>query len=281
MSAYGGKPALRRGVIGAWVVAAMLLAACEYSGPEEQQPASPAAAATPEPRSFEENVDEVAALLGLSSTEPGMPSDDEPAGKLSLVLAPGDYMVTGACAGVYGAKLTIVGEEGVPERAEFKCDATLDRFMRHDGGPVTISAVTPTGKPSATGVKIQANPDPRLSELEDLSDWSSQQLQPRIPGELSGSHRGNSVFGSTLMAEPGTYELHIVCDGTPYARLALATAAGAEIQAPVNIICEGTVLKTPVVLPTEGLDITIDPVGSPSARFAYRLVPAGETTPAG
>lgn len=259
----------------------MLLAACEYSGPEEQQPASPAAAATPEPRSFEENVDEVAALLGLSSTEPGMPSDDEPAGKLSLVLAPGDYMVTGACAGVYGAKLTIVGEEGVPERAEFKCDATLDRFMRHDGGPVTISAVTPTGKPSATGVKIQANPDPRLSELEDLSDWSSQQLQPRIPGELSGSHRGNSVFGSTLMAEPGTYELHIVCDGTPYARLALATAAGAEIQAPVNIICEGTVLKTPVVLPTEGLDITIDPVGSPSARFAYRLVPAGETTPAG
>lgn len=210
-----------------------------------------------------------------------MPSDEEPAGKLTLVLAPGDYMVTGACAGTYGAKLTITGEDGVPELSYFECTDTLDRFMRHDGGPVTISAVPSTGKPSATGVKIQANPDPRASELKDLSEWSSQQLQPRIPGELSGSHRGNTVFTSTLMAKPGRYELHIVCDGTPYAGLALATAAGAEIQAPVNIICEGTVLKSPVVLPTEGLDITIDPVGSPSARFAYRLVPAAEATPSG
>lgn len=259
----------------------MLLAACEYSGPDEQQPASPAAAATPELRSFDENVDEVAALLGASPTEPGMPSDAEPAGKLSLVLAPGDYLVTGACAGTYGAKLTITGEDGVPELSYFECTDTLDRFMRHDGGPVTISAVPPTGKPSATGVKIQANPDPRASELEDLSDWSAQQLQPRLPGELRGTHRGNTVFRSTLMAEPGAYQLHIVCDGTPHARLSLATAAGAEIQAPVNIICEGKLMETPVVLPTQGLDITLDPIGSLSARFAYRLVPAAEATPAG
>lgn len=258
----------------------MLLAACEYSGPEEQ-PASPVAAATPEPRSFEENVDEVAALLGVSPTEPGMPSDDEPAGKLSLVLEPGDYMVTGACAGVYGAKLSIVGEDGVPERAEFKCDATLDRFMRHDGGPVTISAVPPTGKPSATGVKIRANPDPRLSELEDLSAWSSQQLQPVVPGELRGTHEGNQPATATLTAEPGQYELQIVCDGVPWTEVSLATTAGAEILAPVNIPCDGQVLKVPVVLPTKGADFRLNPGENLSARFAYRLVPADETTPAG
>ena len=68
-----------------------------------------------------------------------MPSEAEPAGKLSLDLAPGDYLVTGACAGVYGAKLTVVKADGVPEAASFECDAPLDRFVRHGGGPLTIT----------------------------------------------------------------------------------------------------------------------------------------------
>ncbi len=223
----------------------------------------------------------MAALLGVSLTEPGMPSDAEPAGKLSLALAPGDYLVTGACAGVYGAKLTIVGEDGVPERAEFRCDATLDRFMRHNGGPVTISTVPPTGKPSATGVKIEANPDPRLSELEDLSDWSSQQLQPVLPGELRGSHQGNQPAAATLTAEPGQYELQIVCDGVPWTKAGLAAAAGAEILAPVNIPCDGKVLKVPVLLTGKGAGFRVNPDENPSARFAYRLVPVAEARPAG
>lgn len=75
-------------------------------------------------------------------------------------------MVSGACAGTYGAKLTIVKGDGEPESSSFECGSTLDRFVRHDGGPITISAVPPSGKPAATGVKVQTNPDCRASELE-------------------------------------------------------------------------------------------------------------------
>lgn len=64
-------------------------------------------------------------------------------------------MVTGACAGVHGSKLTIVRHDGVPEASEFKGGSVLDRFFRHDGGPVTISAISRIGKLSATGVRIR------------------------------------------------------------------------------------------------------------------------------
>jgi hypothetical protein len=253
----------------------MALAGCEYTGPDEQKaPASPPAA-TPQPRSFAENADEVARLLEASPTDPGMPSEAEPAGRLVLVLAPGDYMVTGACAGVYGAKLTIVAAGGVPEASSFECGSTLDRFVRHDGGPVTISAIPPVGKPSATGVKVQTNPDRRASELEDLSEWSAEQLQPQVRGELRGTSSGTTSTG-TLLAEPGQYELHFVCEGTPGAELSVSTPAGVEVLAPVQVPCTGAVFKAPVLLPTEGADLTMKPGDGLGGRFAYRLVPVGQ-----
>jgi hypothetical protein len=262
-------------------VLAVALAGCEYAGPDEQPaPASPSAA-TPQPRSFEENVDEVVRLLKASPTDPGLPSQAEPAGKLVLDLAPGDYMVTGACAGVYGAKLTIVGADGVPEAADFDCDAALDRFLRHDGGPITISAIPPVGKPSATGVKVQTNPDRRASELEDLSDWSAEQLQPRLPGELRGTSGGNTTSTGTLMAEPGEYELHFVCTGPTFAELSVSTSAGAEVLAPVRVPCDGQPIKTPMMLPAQGADLTMSPDDGVDGRFAYRLVPTAEPALAG
>jgi hypothetical protein len=281
MSAFGGMPA-RRGV---WLFAAAALvisvAGCEYSGPSEQPAQASPPAATPQPRSFEENVNEVARLLEASPADPGLPSEAEPAGKLSLVLAPGDYMVTGACAGAYGAKLTIVKADGVPEAAGFECTSTLDRFVRHDGGPITISAVPPVGKPSATGVKVKTNPDPRASELEDLSEWSAEQLQPRIPGELRGTSGGNTTTTGTLMAEPGEYELHFVCIGPTFAELSVSTTAGAEVLAPVRVPCDGQAVKTPMLLPTQGADFTMSPDDGVDGRFAYRLVPAAEARLAG
>jgi hypothetical protein len=262
-------------------VLAVALAGCEYAGPEDQPaPASPPVA-TPQPRSFEENVDEVARLLEASPTDPGMPSEAEPAGKLLLDLAPGDYMVTGACAGAYGAKLTILGADGVPEATDFTCDSALDRFLRHDGGPITISAVPPVGRPSATGVKVKTNPDPRASELEDLSEWSAEQLQPRIPGELRGTSGGNTTTTGTLMAEPGEYELHFVCIGPTFAELSVSTTAGAEVLAPVRVPCDGQAVKTPMLLPTQGADFTMSPDDGVDGRFAYRLVPTAAPTGAG
>jgi hypothetical protein len=280
MSAFGGMPA-RRGV---WLFAAAALvisvAGCEYSGPSEQPAQASPPAATPQPRSFEENVNEVARLLEASPADPGLPSEAEPAGKLSLDLAPGDYMVTGACAGVYGAKLTIVKADGVPEAASFECTSTLDRFVRHDGGPITISAVPPTGKPSATGVKVQTNPDRRASELEDVSEWAAQQLQPHLPGELRGTSSAEATTTASLTAEPGQYELHFVCVGLPVAELSVSTWGGAQVLAPVQVPCSGNVFQAPVLLPTEGVDLRMGPGGLDS-RFAYRLVPSDQTKQAG
>lgn len=255
-------------------VLAMPLAGCEYSGPDEPPAPSSPPPATPSAASFKDNVNEVTRLLEASPADPGMPSEAEPAGKLSLDLAPGDYLVTGACAGVYGAKLTIVKADGVPEASSFECTSTLDRFVRHDGGPLTISAVPPTGRPAATGVKVQANPERRLSELEDLSDWAAQQLQPPVPGELRGTGSGNTTTTAGVAAAPGQYELQLVCAGLPVAELSVSTWKGAEVLAPVQVPCGGSVFKAPVVLPTEGANLTMGPGGLDS-RFAYRLVPTG------
>ena len=113
MSDHGGIRTQRRRVL--FVLTALLipLAGCEYDGPAEGRAPSSERATEPA-RTLAENIGEVARLLAASSTDPGMPSEAEPAGKLSLV-APGTMTVTSACAGAYGAKLTIViGDEGLP-----------------------------------------------------------------------------------------------------------------------------------------------------------------------
>lgn len=273
-------PARRTGSLFLAAFAAVVLAGCEYTGPEEPAPAAASPVATrletPPPASFEQNVEEVARKLKAAPTDAGMPSDAEPAGKLVLALGPGDYTITGACAGVYGAKLTVIREDGVPEAAYFECKDTLDKFFRHDGGPLTISAVPPEGKPAATGVSVQRNQDPRASALEDFSDWSGEQLQPQVPGELRGASSGNARTGTTLMADPGQYHLDFLCAGPSFAELSVSTAAGAEVLAPVRVPCDGQAVRMPLQLSTPGADIYMSPLEGIDGRYAYRLVPAGQ-----
>jgi hypothetical protein len=252
----------------------LALTGCEYNGPADTSAHTSAPAPTP-PRSFAENTAEVARLLGLPASDPGMPSEAEPVGKLFLVLAPGDYQVTGACAGVYGARLTIVKADGIPEASDFECDTVLDRFFRHPGGPVTISAVPRIGGPSATGVKVQTNPDPRASALADFSEWSAKHLQPQLPGEFVGASMADTTTVGTLLAPPGKYEFRLVCDGPAGAEVSVSTAAGAEVVVPTQIPCEGQVFTAPVTLPDEGVEVSVSPAGGVAGRFAYKLVPAG------
>ncbi|WP_152642675.1 hypothetical protein [Pseudarthrobacter chlorophenolicus] len=280
MSASGGMPARRTGLLFLAAIAAVLLAGCEYTGPEEPAAAATSPASnqleTPPPASFEQNVEEVGRKLKAAPTDAGMPSDAEPAGKLVLALAPGDYTITGACAGVYGAKLTVTREDGVPETAYFECKDALDKFFRHDGGPLTITAVPPEGKPAATGVTVQRNQDPRASKLEDFSEWSGEQLQPKAPGELRGASSGNTGTGMTLMADPGQYHLDFLCAGPSFAELSVSTAAGAEVIAPVRVLCDGQAVRMPVLLPTQGADLSMSPLDGVEGRYAYRLVPSTE-----
>jgi len=159
MSAHWGTQTLRKRVL--FVLAALVipLAGCEYSSPAEGPRQSSPQASTAQPRSFEENVDAVARLLEVSTSDPGMPSEAESAGELSIVLAPGDYMVKTACAGVHGAKLTIVKGEGLPEATPYTCDSTLNGSS---GTPAVPS-------PSAQSRQQAGQPQPALPCSQTLS----------------------------------------------------------------------------------------------------------------
>jgi hypothetical protein len=272
MSDHGGIRTQRRRVLFVLIALLIPLAGCEYDGPAEA-PVQSSPQATPPPRTLGQNITEVARLLDASPTDPGMPSEAEPAGKLSTVLAPGDYTVTGACAGVYGAKLTIVGGDGgFPGVTDFTCDATLVRFLRHTGGPITISAVPANGNPAAAGLTLGPNTDPQASVLADMSEWASQRM-PELPGELRGYTASDSPTGFGTSAEPGTYELHFLCEGPPKAGLSVSTWAGAEVLAPLQVDCNGGTFKATVELGTEGADFKMDPGSGPDARYVFRLVP--------
>jgi hypothetical protein len=249
----------------------ILLPGCEYTGPDEGSRPAPALASA-EPRSFEENVDEVARLLEAAPTDHGMPSQAEPGGRLSTDLAPGDYTVKSACAGVYGAKVTIVKGEGLPESTPFTCDTKLERFLRHTGGPITLSAAPATGSPAAAGVSLKPNDDPRASELEDIREWSSRQLKPDVPGQVGGSASASSSYG--MSAEPGHYELHFICEGPSEAVLSVSTWAGAEVLEPVRVPCNGDIFTAQVQLATEGVDFRMNPGSGTEGRYAFRLIPA-------
>lgn len=247
------------------------LSGCEYSDGDEGPPPE-SARASAEPRSFEDNVDEVARLLDVPPTDPGMPSQAEPGGELSTDLAPGDYKVRSACAGGHGAIVTIVKGGGLPETAPFTCDTTLERFVRHTGGPITISVVPATGSPAAAGVTLEPNDDPRASELEDIREWSSRQLKPDLPGQVAGSASASSSYG--MSAEPGNYELHFLCEGPSDVELSVSTWSGAVVLAPVRIPCDGGVFRAQVQLATEGADFRMNPAAGTEGRYAFRLVPS-------
>jgi hypothetical protein len=173
---------------------------------------------------------------------------------------------------VYGAKVTIVRGGGLPETSPFTCDTKLELFVRHAGGPITISVAPATGSPAAAGVTLEPNDDPRASALEDMREWSSQQLKPDLPGQLAGSTSSNAGYG--LSAEPGNYELHFTCEGPSEAVLSVSTWAGSEVLAPVRVPCNGNVFKAPVQLATEGADFRMNPGSGTEGRYAFRLVPS-------
>ena len=273
MSAYWGMQAPPRRVL--FVLAALIipLAGCEYSSPAEPPPQTSSQGSAKPSRSLEENRAEVARLLGASVNDPGLPSDAEPAGKLSTDLAAGDYEISAACSGARGAKLTIVKGNGSPERTDFTCDQRLERFVRHAGGPITISAAAGAVKPDVAGVAVKPNSDPRASELQDMREWASQKLKPELPGESSGYTDSNAGFG--MSAEPGRYQLWFLCEGPADAELSVFTWAGAEVLAPVRVACTGNVFKATVQLATEGADFKMNPASGPdAARYAFRLVPS-------
>lgn len=279
MSAHWGMQTQRGRVLLVLAVLVIPLAGCEYSGPAEKPVSSPSRSETAQPRSFQENVGEVAHLLEASRTDPGMPTEADPAGELSMVLAPGDYMVTTACAGVVRAKLTLVKGEGLPDEMEpitmeYPCDTAVERFVRHTGGPITIRAVPLMGKAAVAGVTLEPNRDQRASEMEDMMEWSRQQLKPRLPGELFGSTSSNSATSYGMSAEPGNYELHFLCEGPSDAEVSVSTSTGAEVLAPVQVYCNGDVFKAPVQLATEGADLKMNPDRGSDGRYAFRLVPS-------
>lgn len=260
-----------------WFVAGVLavpLAGCEYAGPADTVTKSHAQPGSGQKPSFEENAGQVARLLQASADEPGLPTDEEPSGELSIVLAPGDYVVKGACAGVHGVKVSIVQGEKPPLTVPYTCDSVLERFIRHTGGPITVSAVAPVDKPAAAGVLLQPNTDPRASELEDLSQWAAQQLQPWLPGELGGYAGSSSAIGQGISADPGSYEVRFLCEGAPEAEFSVSSPAGAEVLAPVSVPCNGDVFRAPVELRTKGADLTMAPSNGVKSRYAFRLVPA-------
>ncbi|UZX02137.1 hypothetical protein F8G81_05520 [Arthrobacter sp. CDRTa11] len=204
-----------------------------------------------------------------------MPSETEPAGELTIELAPGDYTVKSACAGGNSANLSIVQGERPPLTMPYTCDSVLERFVRHPGGPLTISATVPTGKPAAAGVTVQPNTDARASELEDLQEWSAQRLGPEKPGQHYGSTVSDTVtnYGMTAL-DPGTYELHFVCEGPPEVQLSVSVPSGAEVLAPVRVPCNGDLFKTSLELVSQDADFRIDPGDRTVGRYAFRLVPS-------
>jgi hypothetical protein len=153
----------------------------------------------------------------------------------------------------------------------FTCDTKLERFVRHTGGPITISVVPATGSPAAAGVTLEPNDDPRASALEDMGEWSSQQLKPALPGQVAGSASSSAGYG--MAVEPGNYELHFICEGPLEAVLSVSTWAGTEVLAPVRVPCNGDVFKAQVQLATEGADFRMNPGSGTEGRYAFRLVP--------
>ncbi|MCP9000706.1 hypothetical protein NFC73_13345 [Pseudarthrobacter sp. RMG13] len=146
------------------------------------------------------------------------------------------------------------------------------------GGPAEGAAGSSspgaTAQPRSTGVTMAPNSDPRASSLKDMSDWSSQQLKPALPGQVAGSASSNSTIGYGMTARPGNYELHFLCEGPADVELSVASWAGAAVLEPVRVACDGGVFAAQVKLDTEGADFTMNPGSGPDRRYAFRLVPA-------
>lgn len=275
MSAYWGTQTLRARVL-VLTVLAIPLVGCQYIGDDEKLSNSPFPSATAQPRSFQDNIDDVARLLEVSEDAPGMPSEAKPAGELTVDLAPGDYEIKAACAGVLSAEITLVRAGGAPEVMQWPCDTAMKRFERHVGGPLTVRATPFPGDSAVAGVTVGPNSNLEASRSKDLLEWSRQKLKPELPGEVFGAGESNTAtgYGSGEPAAPGKYELHFLCEGPSAAELSVSAWDGAEVLAPMQVPCNGDVSRTTLQLATEGADVKVNPAAGPDIRYAYRLVPS-------
>ena len=209
-----------------------------------------------------------------------MPSEAKPTGELTAVLDPGDYVVTTACAGVVRATLTLVKGEGLPEgmepiTMEYPCDTAVEHFVRHAGGPITIRAIPLMGRAAVAGVTVEPNRDQRASEMEDMMEWSRQQLKPRLPGEVFGSTSSNAATSYGMSPEP--VELRTA---VPMRRPIRGRAVGVDLdrRRSSRPTCRshamGHVFKATVQLATGGVDIKMNPAAGPDGRYAFRFVPS-------
>jgi hypothetical protein len=259
------------------IVLAIPLVGCQYSGEDEILANSPFPSATAQPRSFHETIDDVARLLEVSEDAPGMPSEANPAGELTMDLVPGDYEIKAACAGVLSAEITLVSAGGQPEVMHWLCDTTaMKRFERHAGGPLTVRATPFPGDAAVVGVTVGQNSNLDASRSKDLLEWSRQKLKPELPGEVFGAGESNTAisYGSGEPAAPGKYELHFFCEGPSAAELSVSAWDGANVLAPMEVPCNGDVSRTTLQLATEGADVKVDPAAGPDVRYAFRLVPS-------
>ena len=80
----------------------------------------------------------------------------------------------------------------MPEASGFECEFRTGPVHQARRRPHHHQRGSADGRPAATGVKVQTNTDPRWSEMADFGEWSRQQMQPPLPGELSGASRANT-----------------------------------------------------------------------------------------
>lgn len=214
--------------------------------------------------------------LNLSINDAGLPSEPGGGGELSAVLAPGDYMIMAACAGVDSAHLTFTSGDAPPETRDVRCGPRLEEFLRHKGGTISAGVIPAPGRPaSAAGVTLKANDNPGAAELEDLSEWPRQQLKPAVPGEIAGHTSSSSGTGYGFQTEPGSYELQFLCEGTSAAEVSMVTWANSQVLAPQLVDCDGNTFSAKINTTTRGTDLRMDPAsGEGVTRYAFRLIPA-------
>jgi len=143
-------------------------------------------------------------------------------------------------------------------------------------GQPTGRTAGPTAAPDVAS--DQPAGDPRTAEVQALQEWSRRQLQPELPGEFSGSTMSNTTVSSGFTgAKPGHYDVHFICQGPAETQFSLATQAGGQVLAPVQVPCDGTVFKTQVTLSIRGVEVIMTPADGAEGRYAFRLAPASPT----
>ncbi|MDF2050843.1 hypothetical protein [Arthrobacter sp. Cr_A7] len=181
MSAHGGAPARRGGLLFGVAVLAVALPGCEYAGPEDQPaPASPPVA-TPQPRSFEVQTNpyptaselEDLAAWSAGQLQPRIPGElrGTNGGKTTstgtLMAEPGEYELHFVCIGPTFAELSVSTSAGAEVLAPVRvpCDGQALKtplLLPTQGADFTMSPddgvdgrfayrLVPTAEPTGAG----------------------------------------------------------------------------------------------------------------------------------